>query len=300
MKGRDFPEGIAQPRVEDQVDTTLAAKATGFIREHRDRPFFLYFTPCAPHTHVTPAESFRGTSQAGLLGDHIQELDAHVGEILATLEELGLTQRTLVFFTSDNGSTPNDFKGTQNAKLNLASETGGVRGKARSAKRDARAMGHITNGPWRDGKGTPFEGGHRVPFIARWPGQIPPGSTSDQTICLTDLLATIAGIVGAKLPDNSGEDSFDILPALREPSLPTPIRPATILQGDTRDDALAMRAGRWKLIESKAIKDKLQHQLYDLTKDPGETKDIATEHPEIVRQLSTRLAQARDDGRTRK
>jgi hypothetical protein len=166
VEGRDFPEGVAQPRVEDLVDTMLTAKAIGFIRENAARPFFLYFTPCASHTHITPAEPFRGTSQAGLLGDHIQELDAHVGEILATLDELKLSERTLIFFSSDNGGTPNDFKGTQKVKINLASESGGVREKFRTAKRDAKAMGHLTNGPWHDGKGTPFEGGHRVPFIA--------------------------------------------------------------------------------------------------------------------------------------
>jgi arylsulfatase A-like enzyme len=300
VKGRDFPEGIAEPRVDDQVDTTLTAKAIGFIREHRDGPFFLFFTPCAPHTHVTPAAPFRGTSQAGLLGDHIQELDAHVGEVLATLDELGLAERTLVFFASDNGGTPNDFKGTQKVKLNLASEAGGVREKARSAKRDARALGHFTNGPWHDGKGTPFEGGHRVPFLARWPGQIPPATTSDQTICLTDLLATAASIVGAKLPDNAGEDSFDLLPVLRSPSLSTPIRPITILQGDTQDNALAVRSGRWKYIESRDGKGETQHQLYDLEQDRAETKNLSAEHPEIIQQLSVQLAKAREDGRTRK
>lgn len=300
VEGREFPEGVAQPRVEDQVDTTLTAKAVAFIREYRERPFFLYFTPCASHTHITPAEPFRGTSQAGLLGDHIQELDAHVGEVLATLEELGLTQRTLIFFSSDNGGTPKDFKGTQKVKLNLASEAGGVREKFRSAKKDAQAMGHVTNGPWHDGKGSPFEGGHRVPFIARWPGQIPAASTSAQTICLTDLLATIASIVGVALPDDAGEDSFDILPALRDPSLATPIRPITIMQGDTQDNVLAVRSGRWKFMEGKDAKGKPRHELYDLSQDVGETKNIAADHADIVKQLSAQLAQARDSGRTRK
>ncbi|HCN29952.1 MAG TPA: arylsulfatase [Verrucomicrobiales bacterium] len=295
--GRDLPEGVSQPRVEDQVDTTLTAKAVGFIREQKDQPFFLYFTPCASHTHITPAAKFRGTSQAGLLGDYIQELDAHVGDLLATLDELKLSERTLVIFSSDNGGTPNDFKGSQKMNLNLASEAGGVREKFHTAKQDARAMGHFTNGPWHDGKGSPYEGGHRVPFIARWPGQIPAASTSEQTICLTDLLATFASIVGAKLPDDAGEDSFDILPALRDPSLATPIRPITILQADTKDDVLAVRSGRWKFTESKNGKKKT---LYDLTQDVGETKDIAAEHPEVVKQLSAQLAQAREAGRTRK
>jgi len=218
---------------------------------------------------------------------------------LETLDRLQLAGRTLVIFTSDNGGAPADFKGTQNVKLNLASEAGGVREKFRTAKQDARALGHITNGPWRDGKGTPFEGGHRVPFIARWPGQIPPATVSDETICLTDLLATVAGILDVKLPRDTGEDSFNILPALRGGPLKEPIRKLTVLQGDTRDDALAVRSGPWKLIESKAAKGGKNHQLYDLAKDPGETKDIAAEKPEVVKQLAAALAKVRDNGRSR-
>lgn len=300
VKGQDFPDGIAEFRVEDQVDTTLTAKATGFIRENKDRPFFLYLTLCAPHTHVTPAAAFRGSSQAGLFGDHIQELDAHVGKVLSTLEELGLTKSTLVIFSSDNGSTPNDFKGTQKTKLNLASEAGGVREKARFAKRDARALGHMTNGPWHDGKGTPFEGGHRIPFIARWPGHIPPGTTSAQTLCHTDLLATTAAIIGAELPQDAGEDSFNLLPALLDPALSTPIRLHTIIQGDGRDNALALRSGPWKLIQGKTADGQPEIQLYDLTQDPGETTDISAAHPKIVQELSTAIATARKEGRTRK
>lgn len=298
-KGRDFPEGLAQARVEDQVSETLVTKALHFIEENRERPFFLYFTSVVPHTHITPAARFRGTSEAGLYGDYIQELDENVGRMLETLDRLQLAGRTLVIFSSDNGGTPNDFKGTQKTKLNLASEAGDVRQKYRSAKRDARAMGHVTNGPWRDGKGAPFEGGHRVPFIARWPGQIPPATVSDETICLTDLLATIAGILDVKLPRDVGQDSFNILPALRGAPLQEPIRKLTVLQGDSRDDALAVRSGPWKLIESNASRGGKQHDLYDLVNDPGETKNIAAEKPEVVRQLAVALAKVRDDGRSR-
>jgi len=133
VKGRDFPEGLAQPRVEDQVDTTLTKKAVSFIRKNAEQPFFVYFTPCAPHTHITPAASFRGSSQAGLFGDHIQELDSHVGTIMATLQELKLADNTLLVFTSDNGSTPKDFKGTQNMELNLAVDSHDIRTKFKSA-----------------------------------------------------------------------------------------------------------------------------------------------------------------------
>jgi arylsulfatase A-like enzyme len=298
VKGQPFPSGLAEPRIEDQVDTTLTGKAIDFIREHAEQPFFLYFTPCAPHTHITPAASFRGTSRAGLFGDYIQELDAHVGEILGTLDDLRIADETFVVFTSDNGSTPKDFKGTQNVVLNLADESYDLRVKFKSAKADAKLMGHVTNGPWHDGKGSAYEGGHRVPFIARWPGKIAPASSSSQTLCLTDLMATIADILDAPLPDDAGEDSFSALPVLT--GKPSPhLRTTAFIQGDTKDNAIAIRSGTWKLIESTNSKNQKVHQLYDLTTDPGETKDLAPENQETVKQLSAALAKARADGRSR-
>lgn len=298
VKGQQFPSGLAQPRVEDQVDTTLTAKALGFIRENRAGPFFLYFTPCAVHTHVTPAARFRGTSQCGLFGDYAQELDAHVGEILALLDELGLAGRTLVVFSSDNGSTPNDFKGTQGTVLNLADDGGDIREKFKTAKRDARAMGHITNGPWHDGKGTPYEGGHRVPFIARWPEKVPPGTSSDQTLCLTDLFATFAAILGVPIPEGAAEDSFDMLPVLLGDA-PGPVREFAFIQGDTRDRVVAVRSGKWKLIETGDGKGGKSHQLFDLVADPGENTDIAGREPGVVGRLAAALEAARREGRTR-
>ena len=299
VEGRNFPEGLAEPRVEDQVDTTLTNKAVGFIRDNAQRPFFLYFTPCAPHTHVTPAEKFRSTSECGLLGDYIQELDAHVGEIVRTLDELKLTDKTLLIFASDNGGTPKDFKGTQGTTLNLASEAGDILKKYQTAKADAKTMGHVTNGPFHDGKGSPHEGGHRVPFIARWPGQIAPGSSSDHTSCLTDLLATAAEILKVELPDDVGEDSFSLLPAMTGKLPAQPVREAIFVQGDTEDNAIAVCTGHWKLIESRNSKKQPVHELYDLTTDPGETTDIAKEHPEVVTRLSAALDKARADGHTR-
>ena len=299
VSGRDFPQGLAQPRVDDQVATVLTTKAVGFIRANATRPFFLYFTPCIPHTHIAPAAEFRGTSEAGLLGDYIHELDANVGAILRTLDELKLTDQTLVVFTSDNGSTPKDYTGTQGTKLNLASEAGGIREKFTTAKADAKALGHVTNGKWRDGKFTPFEGGHRVPFIARWPGRIAPGSSSDYTLCLTDMLATAADALEVKLPDSAGEDSFSLLPVLLGKSSAQPLRKAIFVQGDQNDNAIAICSGRWKVIESTNRKNEKVHQLYDLTKDPGETTDLAQAHPEVVKPLVAELAKARAAGRTR-
>jgi arylsulfatase A len=299
VKGKDFPEGLAEPRVDDQVGITLTTKAIGFIRDNAERPFFLYFTPCVPHTHIAPAAEYRGTSQAGLLGDYIQEMDAHLGMIFSTLDELKLADNTLIIFTSDNGGTPKDFKGTQGAALNLAIEAGGIREKFGKAKATAKSLGHVTNGPWHDGKGSPHEGGHRVPFIARWPGHIAPASSSEHTICLTDMLSTVAEMLNVKLPDDAGEDSFSILPQLLGKPATGPVRTMTFIQGDTDDRVIAVRSGQWKLIETGNGKDKKTHQLYDLATDPGETSDVSKTKPELVKKLATALDKARNDGRTR-
>ena len=296
VKGRDFPEGLAQPRIEDQVDTVLTNKAVTFIERHSDQPFFLYFTPCAPHTHVTPAASFRGTSKAGLYGDHIQELDSHVGTILKTLDRLELRDKTLVIFTSDNGSTPKDFKGSQNTHLNLADDSGDIRDKFKTAKKDAKAMGHVTNGPWRDGKGYSYEGGHRVPFIARWPGKIAEGVSSDYTFNLTDIFATAAEIIKSELPQDAAEDSISLLPVLQGKE--KPIREAVFIQGNGKDSAIAVCSGRWKLIV-RSEKEGKSYELYDLDNDQGETKNVTNENLEITQKLAAALEKAEDDGRTR-
>ena len=297
-KGQDFPSGLAEPRVEDQVDATLTAKMTKFIGDNAEGPFFVYFTPCATHTHVTPAPQFRGTSQAGLYGDYVHELDFHVGEIMDTLEELNLLDNTLLVFTSDNGSTPKDFKGTQNMVLNLAEDSHDIRNKFKTAKADAKAMGHVTNGPWHDGKGTPFEGGHRVPFIAHWPGKIAADSSSDQILCLTDVFATTAELVGASLPDDAAEDSISVLPVLLGKSSQH-LRQMTFIQGDGKDNAIAVGFGSWKLIESRGDDSEKVHQLFDLSNDPGELSDVADANPDIVQQMAKALEKARSDGRTR-
>lgn len=298
VKGQVFPSGLAEPRVEDQVDTRLTAEAIKFIRKNAENPFFLYFTPCAPHTHVTPAAKFRGTSQAGMLGDYIQELDSHVGEIVDTLDELGIADNTLLVFTSDNGNSPKDFKGTQNTVLNLADDSHNIREKFKTAKLDARALGHYTNGPWHDGKGSPYEGGHRVPFIVRWPGKVTPDSMSTQLLILTDMMATMAEILDSPLPDAAGEDSFSIVPVLLGTEPKTPLREVAFVQGDTKDNAIAIRSDDWKLIESHD-KGTKSHELFDLSEDRAESKNLANSNPEVIERLSAALAKARADGRTR-
>jgi arylsulfatase A-like enzyme len=299
VEGRDFPTGLAEPRIEDQVDTTLTSKAVQFIRDNADRPFFLYFTPCAPHTHITPAAEFRGTSEAGLMGDYIQELDKHVGEIVATLDELGLTENTLLVFTSDNGNSPKDFRGTQNMLLNLADDSGDIRTKFKTAKADAKKLGHKTNGPWRDGKGTPFEGGHRIPMVIRWPGQVEPETTCSQTLCLTDLFATFADVVGATIPDNAAEDSITFRAQLADGQSANPQRLFTFIQGDGKDKAIAVRYLSWKLIQTKNPEGESANELYDLINDPTESVDISNQNPQIVSKMTTALERASDEGRTR-
>ena len=299
VKGQDFPDGLAKPRVEDQVDTTLTQKAVKFIRDNADQPFFLYFTPCAPHTHITPAGAFRGKSQAGLMGDYIVELDSHVGEIIKTLDELKLSDNTLLVFTSDNGNSPKDFRGTQNMLLNLADDSGDIRKKFKTAKADAKKLGHVTNGPWRDGKGKPYEGGHRVPLIVRWAGHAKPNSVSDQTVCLTDLFATFAEVVEKPLPDNAAEDSISFLAQIVDVETANPNRLFTFIQGDTKDNAVAVRYLSWKLIESRNDDGDIVRVLYDLANDKAETKDVSQQHPDVVSKMAEALQQARDDGRTR-
>lgn len=300
VKGKDFPEGLAQPRVEDQVDRTLTKKAVTFIQKNATKPFFLYFTPCAPHTHVTPAAEFRGSSEAGLFGDHVQELDSHVGTILNTLDDLQLTENTLVIFTSDNGSTPKDFKGTQNVKLNLADDSGDIRKKFKTAKEDAKKLGHVTNGPWRDGKGYSYEGGHRIPFIARWPGRIATGSMSECMINLTDLFATSAGVIDRELPTNAAEDSFNLLPILLGKEDQIAERDALLILGNGKDSAIAVRAGKWKLIVRYGSDRERGNELYDLSSDPGELEELSDENPEIAKRLSAILEKAEAAGRTRR
>lgn len=301
VKGKIFPEGLAEPRIDDLVDTTLTGKAIEFITRSAESktPFFLYFTPVATHTHITPAAEFRGTSQAGLLGDYVHELDHHVGNILTTLDQLKIRDNTLVIFTSDNGGSYKDFKGTNGTVLNLASEAGDVLNKYKTAKADARKMGHSTNGIWRDGKGHPEEGGHRVAFIARWPNKIPAGTTSAYTTNLTDLMATAAEIVGAKLPENAGEDSISILPRLLEDEQAPEVARTIYVQGDTKNDAIAICSGRWKMIAGKGSETVPAVQLYDLHADPKELKNLASENPELVEAMLKGLKDARESGRTR-
>jgi len=252
---------------------------------------------------VTPHADFRGTSSAGLLGDYVQELDSHVGKILDTLDKHGLAENTIVIFTSDNGGSPKDFTGTHHVKLNLASTDGDILNKYKTAKIDARKMGHLTNGKYKDGKGYPWEGGHRIPMIVRWPGKVPPSTTTPYLLNLTDVFATVADVIGFELPKDAAVDSFSFLPVLKG-QVESRDREFIFIQGDAKDNAIAVCSGRWKLIDWKRgnQKDKKPDQtyaLFDLEADPGEANDVSESYPERVQLMRDALAEARERGRTR-
>jgi arylsulfatase A-like enzyme len=263
----------------------LTSKAVDYLKARRgkEQPFFLYVALTAPHTPWLPLEPFQNKSGAGAYGDFAMQVDDAVGRILAALDQAGQADRTLVFFTSDNG--PVWF------------ET------------DARRFGHRSASIYRGMKGDAWEGGHRMPFIARWPGKITPGTTSREVICFTDMLATFASLTGQSLPNEAGEDSFDILPALLGRTGSKPLREATIHQSSR--GVLALRQGDWKLIQQLGSGGFSQParvapkpgqpigQLYNLADDPSEQKNLYAEHPEIVRRLTEILERYKRDGRSR-
>ena len=264
---RNIETIIEQDRVAENVKAVenqprMISKAVEWVGERKTgKPFFLYFPMCPPHEPVVPAPEFVGKSGATDVvnkdpnyGDWVYQGDHMLGQLLDALEKNGLAESTLVIVSADNGAASRPYP------------------------------------PLRGAKASIYEGGHRVPFLARWPGRIKPGSVSDQTICLNDFMATCADIVGAKLPDNAGEDSVSILPALLG-TADEPLRAATIHQAPNRD--LAIRKGPWKLIFSGS-----NRQLYHLGTDLGETDDIADANPEVVASLTALMQKVIDEGRS--
>ena len=213
----------------EEVDMVFLNKSREFLEEHvkrsPEKPFFLFHSMHAAHLPSFAAPQFKGSTKAGPHGDFIYELDHIVGELMKTLEKLGVADNTLVIFTSDNGPET-----TSVVHMRADYEHDGAR-------------------PWRGVKRDQWEGGHRVPFIARWKGKIAPGSTSAQTICLTDVMATCAAMTGATLPDNAAEDSFNILPVLLGKDGGKPVREYTLHQ--TISLALAIRQGPWKYLDHR-------------------------------------------------
>lgn len=276
---------------QSQFTRRFTERAVSFIEKNKEQPFFLYVPHVMPHVPIFASDAFRGKSEAGLYGDVVQEVDWSVGQILDALKRCRLEQNTLVIFFSDNGPF-----------LSYGNHAG-------SAK------------PLREGKLTTFEGGVRSPFIARWPGRVPQGKVCDEPVMETDLLPTIARLAGARLPEKK-IDGRDILPLLEGKAGAKSPHEALVFYGGS--ELQAVRSGQWKLhfphpyitvdgepgrdgkpaqfgkMKPKAITqsgisgiasrhgyrvEQIGLALYDLESDPGETRDVAKEHPEVVERL---------------
>ena len=272
--------------VHEEVLPKLTEKAVDWVdaQAQTNQPFFLYFPLPAPHTPILPTEEFQGKSSTNSYGDFCLQVDDVVGQVMAVLDRHGIAENTIFIFTSDNGCSPRvDYE-------------------------ELGALGHHPSYVFRGHKADIYEGGHRVPLIIRWPATIAAGSVSDETVCLVDLLATCADILGIELPDNVGEDSVSNLPLWRKESLDQPLREATV--HSSVNGSLSIRQGRWKLEmcpgsggwsypqpgpESEGLP---PIQLYDLETDIGEQQNIAADHPDVVESLTDLLTSYIQNGRS--
>lgn len=267
----------------DQVMPTLTERAVAWLDEQEQgKPFFLYFPFTAPHAPIVPSAEFRGRSQAGPYGDFVQQVDAHVGQVLAALDRKGLRETTLVVFTSDNGPEHYAY--------------------ARAAK-----FAHRSMGPLRGLKRDVYEGGHRVPFLVRWPGVLPKERVTDELIGQVDLFATLAAMAGATIPSGMAEDSVDQGQLFDGSGASA--REAHV--HNTYARVFGLRSGPWLLIDgasgthSKVPREFLDAngyltpqtradaQLFDLSQDLAQKRDLAAARPEVVTRLRALLAQTR-------
>jgi arylsulfatase A-like enzyme len=292
-------KGFMPPGWKDEnVGPEFTRKAINFIENNvktrPNKPFFLYLPISAPHTPCTPPDFIKGRSSAGVRGDMVTEVDWTAGQILDTLDRLNISENTLIIVTSDNGALTVGLPDWAGEPL---------------AKYDIEHFGHKPNGLLRGQKADIYDGGHREPFIARWTGKIKPGSTSNELICLIDLMATCAAIVGAKLPGDAAEDSYNILPVLLDKKLDVPIREALVHHSG--EGMFSIRQGRWKLVLGRGsggfsipphIEPKPhqpQGQLYNLQTDPAETNNLWANNPQIVKHLTNMLNRYKKQGYSR-
>jgi arylsulfatase A len=256
----------------------LAQRASAYVadRAKTGKPFFLYLPLSSPHTPIVPSKDWKGRSGLGDYGDFVMETDWAVGEVLAAIEKAGVADNTLVVFTSDNGCSP-------------------AAGTAALEK-----QGHFASAGFRGYKADVWDGGHRVPFLVRWPGTVKPDSRSDRLVCLTDLFATFADVVGAKLPAAAGEDSVSFLPDL----LGKPGKPRDAVVHHSIEGRFAVRDGQWKLCLCAGSGGWSKGggtdapQLYDMAADPGETRNRAADQPDVVARLTKLLESYVADGRS--
>ena len=246
-------DGIHSPK--------LLKAGINFIKKNKENPFFLYYASPLPHTKWIPMERFKGSSIHGTYGDVIEEIDWQVGELLKTLDELGLKENTLVIFSSDNGP-----------QLNVE--------------------GPGSAGPLRDGKWSNFEGGVRVPCYMRWPQIIKPGSVNKEIAAIFDLLPTFCEIDGVKAPQDRVIDGKSILAYIKGETLSNPVHDTFIIPGST------VRYKHWKLAygnlkpggnKREDVPGAKAGSLFNLKEDIGETTDLSSKHPEVVKELEKKM-----------
>lgn len=248
-------EVIEWPVVQDTLTRRYTAEAIRFIKANRDKPFLLYLAHIMPHRPVSASKEFQGTSQSGIYGDALQELDWSLGEVLKTLKDLGLDENTLVIFTSDNGPRPP--------------------GSA---------------GPLRGEKGQTYEGGMREPAIMRWPGHIPAGRTCSEVAGTIDILPTLAALAGAKTPADRVIDGKNIWPLMGcEPGARSPHDAFYYFLGGRAE---AVRAGNWKLRRAfdRQTGQSGPVELYDLASDVGESNNLAAQYLDMVARMTEMMA----------
>jgi arylsulfatase A len=293
----DCRQGLIAPNFDMQeVDMLFLEKSREFMQQHvrnsPNKPFFLYHATQAVHLPSFAGKDFQGKTQAGPHGDFIFEFDSIVGELIKELEKQGLAENTLLIVSSDNGPETTSV-------IHMRGE-----------------QHHNGARPWRGMKRDAWEGGHCVPLIVRWPGRVKPATTSHELISLTDIMATVAAITGAELPRDAAEDSFNMLPVF-DGKATASIRPYLLTQAFGGVRTLSIHSGNWKYIDHAgsggnnyalgelkpfAIPETAPDspgQLYNLATDPGETKNLYHQKPEVVKELQSLLQLSKTSGRSR-
>ena len=274
----------------------LVRQGSDFIRRKaaEGTPFLLYLPLTAPHKPVWPAQRFEGKTELGPYGDFIVHVDAAVGRVLDAIDTAGVRDDTLVLFTSDNGS--------------FMYRLGGVSERDHTDDptiQAFRSVNHTANYVFRGTKADIWEAGHRVPFLVRWPAEVRAGSLEDETVCLTDVFATLAEIVGKALPETAAEDSFSFLSVLRGKSRARQRAPVI---HHSSVGMFAIRDGRWKLVAGNGSGGREHprgepfgrpYQLFDLETDPSEKRSVYAQHPAVALRLEQGLESIRSRGRSR-
>ena len=276
--GKPYVGLDAPQRCREEASEYLTQRAVDWLQtQDKDRPFFLYFASPLTHHPIVPSERMRCKSNCGAYGDFTQDLDWSVGQIVQTLETMGVMDNTIIIFTSDNGG-------------DLPTDESRPEGQARRA-------GLLANGQYRGDKHTIYEGGCRVPLIIRWDGNIESGTVSDHMVSITDMFATIAELIdGEQATHHYAEDSASFAPTL----LGMNQAQRNPMVGTNAAGIQALRSGKWKYTDGefpesapenlrRAFSNEAEPSLYDLEQDPAEEINLINEHPEVVQQLQAIL-----------